>query len=129
VTGGGGIMVGMADSDAVRQQRRRHHRAGDHSMCRRGCQDGRAPVKIAEVPAGSGESLDAGGALRDLAVQLQAAYQADPGNALLARELRSTLLALAPSPGAAADAEWQALMAELSRPVPRDRAGEWRDGG
>jgi hypothetical protein len=67
--------------------------------------------------------------MRDLAVQLQAAYSADPGNALLARELRATLLALSPSQDAAADAEWKALMAEMSRPVPRSETKDWLDGG
>jgi hypothetical protein len=119
----------MADSDAVRQQRRRHHRAGDHSMCREGCQDSRGPVRIPVVAPGSGQDLDPAAALRDLAAQLQAAYAAAPDNALLAKELRQTLLALSPSPGAAADAEWRALMGEMARPVPRDQTGDWLDGG
>jgi hypothetical protein len=117
----------MADSDAVRQQRRRRHRAGDHSMCRRGCQDARPSLKIAEVPAGSGESLDSAAALRDLAAQLQEAYRADPGNALLARELRNTLLVLMPSREAGVDAELRLLMGELSRPVPDGPPPSWND--
>lgn len=118
----------MADSDAVRQQRRRRHRAGDHSMCRRDCGDGGGSLRIAPVPAGAGRDLDPAAALRDLAVQLQAAYDADPGNALLAKELRTTLLALSPSREAGVDAEFKLLMQELSRPVPRDQDGDWRDG-
>jgi hypothetical protein len=110
----------VADSDAVRQQRRRHHRAGDHSQCRRDCQDGRASLRAAPVPDGAGENLDPGAALRDLAAQLQAAYSADPGNAVLAREYRSTLLALLPAREAGVDAEMRLLMETLSTPVPRD---------
>jgi hypothetical protein len=116
-------MVTMGDSDAVRQMRRRRHKGGDHSMCRRACQDAQASVRIAPVPAGSGEDLDPAAALRDLAAQLQAASAADPANAILAREYRSTLLALLPSSDAAADAEWAAMMAELSRPVKPDDLG------
>jgi hypothetical protein len=113
----------------VRQARRRRHKAGDHSTCRRGCQDARGSLKIAEVPAGSGESLDPGAALRNLACQLQAACAADPGNSALAREYRSTLLALLPAKDAAMDAEWGRLMAELSRPVPRSQTRDWFDDG
>jgi hypothetical protein len=113
-------MVTMSDSDAVRQMRRRRHKGGDHSMCRRGCQDARASVRIAPVPAGSGEDLDPAAALRDLAAQLQAASAADPSNAILAREYRATLLALLPAGDAAVDREWQKLMADLSRPVRDD---------
>lgn len=115
----------MADSDAIRQARRRRHRQGDHSMCRRNCQDGRSPLRIAPVPAGSGENLDAGAAMRDLAAQLLEAYRSDPMNAVLAREARHTLLALTPSRDGAADAEWRGLMADLARPV--SSRGEWDD--
>jgi hypothetical protein len=52
-------------------------------------------VSAAEL-AGAGDAV---GALRALAVQLAAAYEADPGNALLARELRMTLQALVPAGG------------------------------
>jgi hypothetical protein len=118
-------MVTMSDSDAMRQQRRRHHLAGDHSMCRRSCKDARASLTIAPVPAGSAENLDPAGALRELAAQLGAACAADPANAILAREYRATLLSLLPSPDAAMDAEWKAIMAELSRPVPGSPPREW----
>jgi hypothetical protein len=121
-------MVTMADSDAVRQARRRHHRAGDHSMCRQGCQVRGASVRIAPVPEGSGQNLDPSAALRDLAAQLRAACEADPSNAVLAREYRATLMALLPSPGAGIDGEFKALMAELSKPVPRSETGDWLDG-
>lgn len=119
----------MADSDAVRQARRRRHRSGDHSMCRKGCQGSRASVRVPAIEAGSGQDLDPSAALRDLAVRLQAACAADPGNSALARELRATLMALMPSREPGVDAEWRQLMAELSRPVPRSETGDWLDGG
>jgi hypothetical protein len=122
-------MVTMSDSSAVRQQRYRRHKAGDHSACRRGCNDARASRRKQVLPARSGEDLDPAAALRDLAAQLQAAYEADPGNGLLARELRQTLLVLMPSRDAGVDAELRALMADLSRPVPRSETGDWLDGG
>jgi hypothetical protein len=112
------MMVTMSDSDAVRQMRRRRHKGGDHSMCRRGCQDARVPLQLAPVPVGSGEDLDPVTGLRDLAAQLQAACRADPMNSALARELRSTLLALMPSNDGAMDREWRRLVDELSRPAP-----------
>jgi hypothetical protein len=104
--------------------RRRHHKAGDHSMCRKSCPDARGPLRIPPVPPGSAENLDPAAALRDLAARLQAAYHADPGNSLLAKELRSTLQLLLPSRDAAVDHEWRELMAEMSRPVPR-QPGDW----
>ena len=87
-------------------------------MCLRDCKDRRGPVRIAEVPADPGENFDAAAALRKLAAQLTEAYQADPGNALLARELRSTLLALpvGPREPSALD-RW---IASLSVPVSAD---------
>jgi hypothetical protein len=119
----------MADSDAVRQQRRRRHRSGDHSMCRRGCQDARTSPRIAEVPSGSAENFDPAGALRALARRLEAAYGADPSNGLLAKELRQTLVLLLPTRDAAVDAEWKQIMGELSRPVPRSETPDWFDDG
>lgn len=111
----------MADSDRLRQQRRRRHLAGDHSVCRDGCQARRQiPRRVEPVLAGSGENLDRAASLRWLAGQLQAAYEADPSNALLAKELRATLLALPPAGDAAAAAEWAAFqqeVASLSAPV------------
>jgi hypothetical protein len=98
-------------------------------MCRQNCQDARPSLRIAPVPAGSGKDLDPAVSLRDLARQLEVAYRADPGNAVLARELRSTLLVLMPSVDAAMDHEWQQLMSTLSRPVPRSETRDWLDGG
>ena len=80
----------MADSTALRVRRSRAHKAGDHSLCRR-CAVLRAdPAAVTSaVPV-----TDAMAGLRLLAGQLAAAYGADTGNALLARELRMTLQAL-----------------------------------
>jgi hypothetical protein len=114
----------MADSDAVRQQRRRRHLAGDHSACRRGCQAARVSLKIAPVPPGSGRDLDPSAALRDLAAQLREACAADPSNAALSREYRATLLALSPPREGGVEAEMRLLMAELSRPV---KGQDWPD--
>jgi hypothetical protein len=83
-------------------------------------------LKIVPVPAGSGKDLDPAVGLRDLAVQLQVAYRADPSNAVLARELRTTLLVLMPSKNADMDAQWKLLMGELSRPV---QSRDWFDDG
>lgn len=100
----------MADSEALRSRRKRLHRAGDHSLC----------VRCAVVragPAAVGEAVqvtDAAAGLRLLAGQLTSAYRADPGNALLARELRMTLQALMPQKGGQADDELAGLFAEFS---------------
>ena len=80
----------MADSDALRMRRSRRHKAGDHSLCRR-CSVLRADP---EVTAAAVPVTDAVAGLQLLAGQLTAAYGADTGNALLARELRMTLQAL-----------------------------------
>jgi hypothetical protein len=81
----------VPDSEALRSRRKRRHAAGDHSICRHG--PVALPVRL--VPAGEAEGLDVVAAMRELAVRLAAAYEAQPANALLARELRATLLALA----------------------------------
>jgi hypothetical protein len=80
----------MADSNALRQRRKRAHAAGDHSLCRR-C-DGR--VRLAVVPAGGAVLVDARVALERLAARLEAAHVADPADAAVARVLKDTLLAL-----------------------------------
>jgi hypothetical protein len=122
-------MVTMADTNAQRQQRHRRHRAGDHSMCRKPCQDSRPSRKIAPVPAGSGRDLDPGAEMRDLAVQLREACRADPGNAVLAREYRNTLVLLMPSHDGAVDVELQALMREIGGLSKPTRGQEWPDWG
>jgi hypothetical protein len=91
----------LADAPALRMRRSRAHKAGDHSLCRRcpvvlgrpPAADGREGREIPEAPEIPGDDA---GQMRWLAKQLAAAYSADPGNALLARELRMTLQALMP---------------------------------
>jgi hypothetical protein len=90
------MMARMADSEAVRSRRKRRHAAGDHSICRHG--PVALPLRV--VAPGEAEGLDVAAAMRELAVRLAAAYEAQPANALLARELRATLLALAGLPAA-----------------------------
>ena len=89
----------MADDGATRTRRWKLHKQGDHSLCRR-C-DARRP--LAAVPASSapgGSGIDPAVSLRALAERLEAAHTEDPGNALLARELRVTLQAIgAPDEG------------------------------
>jgi hypothetical protein len=55
-----------------------------------------------EVPAGSGD-LDVRRSMTELAKRLEAAHEADPGNAMVARELRATLQALAGGGGRPAE--------------------------
>lgn len=71
------------------------------------------PVDFAPVPAGD---VDVREELADLVVRLRAAYEQDPGNATVARELRATLLTLGTGPeGRRMDAvdriraEWEAM--------------------
>ena len=91
------MLESVADSDAVRSQRKRLHAAGDHFLCRHGV---RARVlglggTVVALPAPSGVPVDPRNALESLARRLEGASEADPGNALIARELRMTLQALA----------------------------------
>jgi len=83
----------MADSEAVRSRRKRLHAAGDHSMCRR-CPavTGKATPRVAVLsPIPKAPDLDAVAEMQTLALRLAAAHEAEPSNALLARELRMTL--------------------------------------
>jgi hypothetical protein len=107
----------MADSDAVRQLRRRRHRQGDHSMCTRHCKDARPTLKIAELPVGTAGNLDPAAAMADLARALMVAYRADPANAALARELRATLQSLPGARDAGVEDEMAAFIRTLSIPV------------
>jgi hypothetical protein len=92
----------MADSGAARQARYKRHKAGDHSECR-GCGAAAArPQAVLSVAADADPCADPAGELAALAGRLIAAHKADPGNALLARELRVTLLTLDGSGGGAA---------------------------
>jgi hypothetical protein len=95
----------MADSDAVRSRRKRLHAAGDHSICGR-CGGRRAVVA---VPAAGGAPVDPDAALEALARRLEAAHEADPGDAQVARVLKDTLLALRAGE-AKPDAELAALL-------------------
>lgn len=88
----------MVDSGALRVRRARAHKAGDHSLCRR-C----AAVRSGEVPPAALSPapqlpavpvLDPQAELRELAARLVVATRVDTGNALLAAELRKTLLEL-----------------------------------
>lgn len=88
----GGMMSHMADSGAVRQARHKAHKAGDHSGCRHPV--GPRPVVVPLADRGDGRDLDPVGELRALAAGLMAAWRADPGNAVLAREARATLLCI-----------------------------------
>jgi hypothetical protein len=98
----------VADSDALRTRRRRAHAAGDHSLCKR-CPVVRIEAEGEEIPASDRAKL------RWLAEGLARAYQADPGNALLARELRMTLQALLGGGDANdRDRDIEDLFAELS---------------
>jgi hypothetical protein len=96
----------MADSEALRSRRKRAHAANDHSLCRR-CTPVRAAVPV--LPAGQVSDAETG--LRQLAARLTSAHEADPANAMVARELRMTLQALMPK--AAADDGIGALLGDL----------------
>ncbi len=90
----------VADSGAVRQQRYKAHRRGDHHLCKRDCQRGPLYPVPAEVQAAfparsqAVTEFDPVLALRDLAARLEGVHVADPSNAAIARELRATLLAI-----------------------------------
>jgi hypothetical protein len=103
----------MADSNAVRSRRKRAHAAGDHSLCRR-CDSRNAPVAL--PPVGD-TPVDARVSLEALARRLEAAHVADPGNAVVARELRATLLAL-PAGETPADDDPLAELRALAQSVP-----------
>src|SRR5215813_5731257 len=102
----------MADSAALRMRRSRAHKAGDHSLCRPNCSPPLAVV-LAEV-ADPGGPLDVEESLRALARRLEAAHIADPANAVVARELRATLLALPGEEEADPMAELRAFSARVS---------------
>ncbi len=91
-------------------RRSRAHKAGDHSLCKR-CAVLRADPAVVRtaVPV-----TDPAAGLRLLAGQLTAAYGADPGNALLARELRMTLQALM-APAGSVDGELAEFLAGFSQ--------------
>jgi hypothetical protein len=94
--------VTMPDSGALRQQRYKHHRAGDHHLCRH--DTGQIAQLAKDASFAPADDFDAAAELARLAGRLRDAYAADPGNASLARELRMTLLALR-EPGDKVDPE------------------------
>jgi hypothetical protein len=81
----------MADSASLRSRRSRAHAQGDHYLCRAGC-GGRSAV--ATVLADTDAPLDPHASLEGLARRLEAAHEADPANALLAKALLAVLLVL-----------------------------------
>lgn len=105
----------MADSGALRVRRARAHAAGDHSLCRRcAVVRGDAPQAVTALPALAPDvKLDPAAELRELAAELHAAYRADTSNAILARELRATLVALMPKDAGKADADLTGLLRAL----------------
>lgn len=110
----------MADSEALRSRRKRFHKSGDHSLCRRCAAvsgESRVPRGVASVAVLSdgteGRAFDAAVEMRQLARDLAVAYGADTSNALLARELRMTLQALLPKGSEKPDADLAGLFAAL----------------
>jgi hypothetical protein len=109
--------VTITDSDALRSRRKRLHASGDHSLCRATCDERRvrqlSPVRPVAVPAAGLNPRDE---LTDLARRLVEAHLAYPDNAMIARELRVTLLAIEAGEPAAADPmdELRAMAARVS---------------
>jgi hypothetical protein len=76
-------------------RRSRAHKAGDHSLCRR-CPGARGDAGLSQtvallpsVPAAP--DLDPVAEMRALAARMITAHEGDPSNALLGREVRTTL--------------------------------------
>jgi hypothetical protein len=105
----------VADSDALRQRRRKAHVQGDHSLCRRcpAVVKGPPVARLPDLPAGHGEVADARAELRQLAYRMAEAHRADPSNAILGAELRKTLLELMPKGKPEADADLTGLFGAL----------------
>jgi hypothetical protein len=94
----------MADDGATRTRRWKAHKRGDHHLCGPRC-DAVGAVVAVSAPGDMAEGpVDAQAALEQQARRLEAACEANPGNAALERELRATLLALR-GPGKTADDE------------------------
>jgi hypothetical protein len=88
----------MADSDALRSKRKRLHAAGDCSLCRHD-----RPGAVLPLPVPGAAAIDPLASLASLAARLEAAHEADPADAAVARVLKDVLLALVPPPGPAED--------------------------
>jgi hypothetical protein len=104
----------MADSDAVRSRRKRLHAANDHSACSARCDARRGLVAVA---AAGDAGVDVPGSLARLARRLEAAHEADPGNAVVARVLKDTLALIGSGEPAAGDDRMDFLR-ELAAQVP-----------
>lgn len=74
---------------------------------------GRPRGVLTVLPPIPAAEFDAAGELRALASRLAAVHEAEPANALVARELRMTLQALMPKDGGSADADLTGLFAAL----------------
>ena len=107
----------MTDSNALRSRRKRLHATGDHSLCRATCDERRvrdiSPVRPVAVPTAGLNPRDE---LVELAQRLAEAHRVYPDNAMIARELRATLLAIEAGEPAAADPmdELHAMAARVS---------------
>lgn len=104
----------MADSEAVRSRRKRLHAAGDHSLCRRCAAvlgETRPPQVVRLAP--DSPEFDPQAEMRRLAARLAVEHEAQPSNALLARELRMTLAELMPKGKRDADADLTGLFSAL----------------
>jgi hypothetical protein len=103
----------MADDGATRTRRWKAHKQGDHHLCGPRCAALSAPAAVF-VPGDAGEGpVDAQAALQRQARRLEAACDAEPGNAALERVLKDTLLALGATPGKADDGELAAFLAAI----------------
>jgi hypothetical protein len=105
----------LADSGALRQRRSKAHKAGDHSLCGNRCRvtKGVKPVLSIVPQAAPGPGFDPAAEMRRHAQRLIAACEAEPGNAMLAGELRKTLAELMPKGSRNADADLTGLFAAL----------------
>ena len=84
----------MADDGATRTRRWKAHKRGDHHLCGPRC-DALSVAVTAPVPGDVGDGpVDVGAALERQARRLEAACESEPGNAVLERVLKDTLLAL-----------------------------------
>jgi hypothetical protein len=116
----------MADSGSLRVRRHRQHKAGNHALCRPGCggktQGRRTSAEIRQDSVDSGEILEPQAAMADLAKQLRAACEANPGDAVLAREYRLTLMELAKGGDRDGPDPFAEIVAQLTAPAVGDAA-------
>jgi hypothetical protein len=114
----------MADSGTLRVRRHRLHKAGNHLLCRPGscefAQVSLRPVKVSQVLAGSGKDFDPLTAMTDLAAQLKVACEANPADAVLAREYRLTLMELAKGGDRDGPDPFAEIVKQLTGPVPAE---------